>query len=349
MTLGQSDAKPYRWSSLPAVLLVLLGAAVACRNEAGSRQTDAARPALDTTIVFSKPSTTRDTQSLPPVAASTEISASGPPTETATPPSRRVTGSTRQTAQHDKETSTETHVKPGAATTVIASPSGAAAQTSVPDDVVQRTPEVPRAPAPAPSLAGEAGGQQLSTANEAFRRGNCLQAVQLYQQVPRAADLNSPAGRSWIEGRLQQALCERRLKRYDAAIITDKSVLEAEAFQWQAKYDLAGTYCESGDYAKGAETYRSINGPYLNRIPQESKWAVEALARYGRGVCKYQELHNQAQPDNHPEMKDESLRLFSEFLFSAEGQSKDSLPAQIKDMLTKAIADSRAKSERLKT
>ncbi len=190
--------------------------------------------------------------------------------------------------------------------------------------------------------------QRMETANTAFNDDRCAQAIELYQRIERPGEMGGDVGRTWLESRSRLAQCQRKLKQYDPAVATYRLILDAEPFQWIAKFELAATYCDSREYKKGADAYREIDGPYLNRVAQDRRQAVQALVRYGRAVCLFKDYEGQLQPDNHPELKDPALRLFDEFLYSAERLLQGALPTEIKSMLTRAFNDATAKLAELK-
>ena len=190
---------------------------------------------------------------------------------------------------------------------------------------------------------------QLESGNSAFNEDRCPQAVAIYQNIERPGELASDVGRTWLASRGRMAQCQRKLHQLDNAIATYNVILAAEPFQWNAKYELGGTYCDKRDFRHGAETLREIGGAYLNNVPQDRRQAVQALAKYARGICQLKEYQSQAQPDSHPELRDPAVRSFDEFIFSAEKLLKDGVPEGIKGMLTRAYNDATTKKAELKS
>ena len=189
---------------------------------------------------------------------------------------------------------------------------------------------------------------RMESANAAFNEDRCPQAIAIYQSIERPAEMGTDVGRTWLASRGRLAQCQRKLRQFDPAIATYNQILAAEPFQWNAKYELGGTRCEKKEFKQGADVLRELAGPYLNNVPQDRRPAVQALARYGRAICQLKDYQSQAQPDNHPELRDPAVRLFDEFIFAADKALKDGVPAEIKNMLTRALNDATTKRAELR-
>lgn len=189
---------------------------------------------------------------------------------------------------------------------------------------------------------------RLKSANDAFDNDNCPQAITIYQTIERPGELGGSVGRTWLDSRGRLAQCQGRLRQYDPAIATYQQILDAEPFQWKAKYELGRMYCEKKEFTKGADVLRELDGPYSNNVPQDRRQAVMALGRYGRAICQLKDYQSQARPDDHAELRDPAIRLFDEFIFAAENLLKGDLPADIRTMLARNLDDATSKRAELK-
>ncbi len=197
-------------------------------------------------------------------------------------------------------------------------------------------------------LAGDRE-QRMNKANAAFASNRCVEAIDFYQSLERPSEMGGVVGRTWLESRMRMAQCQRSLRRFEPAIATYQLILDVEAFQWAARYEMAGTYCERNDFKTGIETFREMEGVYINRVGSDRRLAVQSLARYGRAICNYRDYSSQLIPDNHPELRDPAIRLFEEFIYTADALLKTEVPQDVKTLLTHALGDARTKRAELRS
>jgi hypothetical protein len=189
---------------------------------------------------------------------------------------------------------------------------------------------------------------RLQAANLAFADDKCLQAIDLYSGLEKPADLSGAAGSTWLESRVKLGQCQRKIGRPEAAIPNLQLVLTNQRYQWNAKYELGGAYCDNKNYAAGNAQFKDFDGTYQNLIAQDRRMGAQALARYGRAVCLYKDYDSQSNPNAFPEKREEAVRLFDEFIIAAERVLKGVVPSDMKVVLTRALADAVAKRDDLK-
>lgn len=191
---------------------------------------------------------------------------------------------------------------------------------------------------------------KLANANEAFTAKRCAEAITLYGSLERPAQMSSELGQTWLESRTRLAQCMRDLRQYPQAVAVFKQVLEVEPRQWGARYEMANTLCLARDYRQAASVYSDVGeGPLLNRVSSDRREAVQALARYGRGLCKFREWNASPQPERHPEMREPALRLLQEFVGMADEALSRPMAGDVKLMLTRALADAKDKLQDMGT
>ena len=189
---------------------------------------------------------------------------------------------------------------------------------------------------------------RYETAGVAYKEDRCSQAIMIYKTIEAPVDLSGTVGRTWLESRGRLAQCQRKLRQYDDAIATYRQVLAVEPYQWNAKYELGGTYCDKHEFKSGTDVLRELSGPYLNRVQQDRRLAVQAMARYGRAICHLSDYRSQPNADNHPELREPVVSLLDEFMFTAERELKNDLPSEIRNMLANAFNDAKNKRAELK-
>jgi len=193
-----------------------------------------------------------------------------------------------------------------------------------------------------------ARGTTVQRADSAFARGDCAQAVQLYESVARPANVRETAGDAWLNTRLRLGQCYGRLREYDKAIKAYDGVLADRPGQWSAKYEGALASCAAQDFRTGRASFRELGGAFVGNTSGVRRPAIRALARYGSGLCSFQEYERQSNTALFDDLRDTAISEFEEFLVAIGALSRESIPEDMRGAVAAAESDAKQKLATLK-
>jgi hypothetical protein len=179
------------------------------------------------------------------------------------------------------------------------------------------------------------------------RGAGCAEAIRLYESVAQPNDVSGSVGAEWRESRLKEGQCFELQHEYDKAIHNFEQVLSAEKGQWSAKYELGVTQCAAKDFAAGNQNLREMGGPFLGQVSAELKEFVRSIARYGSGLCKFNEFSGKSQPERFPDLRDQAISSFEEFMSTGESLLSGRLSNDLKSSISRDLADAKAKHKQL--
>lgn len=179
--------------------------------------------------------------------------------------------------------------------------------------------------------------QILNKADEAFDARRCGEAVRLYSEIPKPAEISGAVGSEWVNVQMRIAQCSIETRDWENALEAIALVKASRPRDWSATYYQGQVQCQMKEFDRGSVTLRDLKG-LQGILAAEDYRAVLLLSTYGVATCNRLEYESIDSPLRAQDQLELFLSDYTQFLDGAKRlQARGGFPSAFKRELDQAL------------